>query len=153
MAILARWKYFYNDMDLFSFLLSGRNDMLVITYELWVKHPITVVLGMGFSYAEKLIYSVNPKQSYVGSEMDIFDLFFYYGIIIGTIIMIPIIKNLFACIFNLLKNNEKSYYNFLYIIMFLISFLGGHVLNSPLAGIVFCLLMLLTYGNNSRIYW
>ena len=62
----------------------------------------------------------------------------------------PIFKNLLKCFLNLFGNNQKSYYNFLYIIMFFILFLGGHVLSSPLAGLVFCLLFCLTYGNNNE---
>lgn len=147
-AILSRWSYFYNYMDVTSFLLSGRNDMLVTTFDIWIKHPVSVVFGFGFSYAEKLIYAINLTQSFIGAEMDIFDLFFYYGLIVGIAVSIPILKNLLKCLKNLFKNNRNSYYNFLYALMFFVLFLGGHVLNSPLAGLVFCLLFCLTYGNN-----
>ena len=147
-AVLSRWSYFYNYMDVTSFLLSGRNDMLVTTFDIWIKHPVSVVFGFGFSYAEKLIYAINPTQSFIGAEMDIFDLFFYYGLIVGIAVSIPILKNLLKCLKNLFKNNRNSYYNFLYAMMFFVLFLGGHVLNSPLAGLVFCLLFCLTYGNN-----
>ena len=117
-AILSRWNYFYKDMDIMSFLLSGRNNMLVTTFNIWIEHPFSVLFGFGFSFAAKLIYSINPTQSFIGAEMDIFDLFFYYGLILGFAISVPIFKNLLKCFLNLFGNNQKSYYNYLYIIMF-----------------------------------
>lgn len=149
-AIFSRWNYFYTGMDTVSFLLSGRNDMMITTFDLWINHPISAIFGFGFSLMEKLIYAINQNQSFVGAEMDIFDLYFLYGVIIASMITVPLFKNLLKCFVNLFKNNISSYYTFLYIIMFFVSFLGGHVLNSPLAGIVFCLLYCLTYGHNNQ---
>lgn len=139
--ILNRWSYFYAKMNVWSFLLSGRDEMLATTFDIWKSNPIFILFGTGFSVLQKEVYSINATQSYIGAEMDFFDLFFYYGGIVGVCISTLFLKKIFNCIKIMFKGDKKtSYYSFLFIILFLISFLGAHVLSSPLAGILLCLM-------------
>lgn len=142
--ILNRWTYFYTKMDLWSFLLSGRDEMLIVSFNVWKSNPIYILFGSGFSNMQRDIYMINSTQSYIGAEMDFFDIFFYYGLFVGIGVLIVFGKQIWSCMKYITKSAKESYFGFLFIIIFLISFLGAHVLSSPLAGILLCMMFGIT---------
>lgn len=144
---IQRWKYFYSNMDLLSFMLSGRNQMLLNTVQVWKSSAINVLLGMGYSRTEQLLFYIDRDQNFNGAEMDYFDVVFYYGVL-GFSFVVFLLRHYIKCLKCLTYKNKYSYFCFLYIISSTISFLGGHVLNSPLAGVVFCLVFSLSINHN-----
>lgn len=139
--VLSRWQYFMKKLDIVSFLLSGRNAALAISIDVWIRNIWYVLFGTSFVLGSKLVLGVNPALSFGGPEMDAFDVIYYYGILIGLIVLIPLVKQFIRSIKNVLSTKlyKSNYYNFSYIIFCVISFLGGHVLSSPMAGVFFAI--------------
>ncbi len=139
MEILNRWKYFCEHMDFWSFLLSGRDLLFQLSFKVWKRDILFVLFGVGYANAYTFLQQENSSLSYPGAEMDLFDIGFYYGLIALVLIGIPIVRNVWKAARNVVSQSRKSFVNFFYIILFVLSFLGGHILSSPLAGILFCL--------------
>ena len=78
--ILTRWKYFYRSQDIITFLLSDRNTLFKIAYNVWKRNILFVFFGLSSSYANEIIYAAHSTISYAGAEMDLFDIGFYYGL-------------------------------------------------------------------------
>lgn len=143
--IFNRWKYFYERLDLLSFLLSGRNLLFMESFAVWKSDILFVLFGTGYANAHILLHNRNATISYSGTEMDLFDIGFYFGIVALIIVGIPIIKRFLKAAKNMGRKKE-NYMNFFYCILCMLSFLGGHVLNSPFAGVLFCLLSMMVTG-------
>lgn len=74
--------------------------------------------------------------------MDLFDILYFYGGIVFLIVAIPTIKKMISSFVLMYKENNliTKIIAFNYIIALIISFLGGHIILSPLASIYFTVL-------------
>ena len=129
--ILSRWQYFLSRMDLVTFLVSGRNIALQAAFSEWTDNILYILCGTGYSGGVKLTFWQNPVLSYGGPEMDIFDVGFYYGIIVMLIVMYYLLKPI---LMNRRYSSNITDIRFSYLLFFTVMFLGGHVLSSPMAG-------------------
>lgn len=125
--------------ELIAFLLSGRNSKLWEAFHL-LKEDLgisEILLGVGS-------YSLTSRN-YMLIEMDFFDLFFWYGSIFTIILSYKLFRK--ACkIWTILSLGEKTFV----ILIFSISFLGGHVLFAPSVSLVMALYI---YETENRILW
>ena len=120
-------------------MLSGRNSKLWEAFHL-LKEDLgisEILLGVGS-------YSLTSRN-YMLIEMDFFDLFFWYGSIFTIILSYKLFRK--ACkIWTILSICEKTFV----ILIFSISFLGGHVLFAPSVSLVMALYI---YETENRILW
>lgn len=151
MEAMMRWEYFYKKADLLTFLISGRNTLFLTAFQVWVKNPIYILFGVSFSLMNKSILSINRNINYAGAEMDLFDIGFYYGLFIFIATGAILGKRFFYSIKNVFNRNANAYFSFTFIVFAIISFLGGHVLSSPMAGIVFCSAYFLSKNRNREL--
>lgn len=138
-AIINRLKYFSENLDLFSFLLSRRNQTLINIFPYWKSSVKNIFIGTGYIDGSSSIKSlINGRGSI---EMDFFDIYYFWGIIIGTIVLIKVILILSKAIksFIITKSYNTRVENIIYIIIVICTFLGGHVLFSPLASMYFAI--------------
>ena len=135
--ILTRWKYFYRSQDIITFLLSDRNTLFKIAYNVWKRNILFVFFGLSSSYANEIIYAAHSTISYAGAEMDLFDIGFYYGLMAFLGVAIFLGKRFIQSLLHVFKRKGNGYFNFIFIIFCIVSFLGGHVLSSPMAGVIF----------------
>lgn len=137
--ILNRLGYFRENLDLFSFLLSGRNQTLINIFPYWKSSMKNILIGTGYINGSNSIkYLINGRGII---EMDFFDIYYFWGIILGSVVLIKVIGVLFKSIksFIITKNYNTRVENIIYIIIVICTFLGGHVLFSPLASVYFAI--------------
>lgn len=127
-------------VDFLTFITSGRNVYITDAFDEFFKSsiwPIKFIFGGGAFLSFRSAYY--PGMSYDTLEMDMFDIFFMYGLIGAVIYMI-----LFYVI--LAVSFKKSKVLFMLFALFLFhSFLAGHVVFDGLpiiAGLVLYLMML-----------
>lgn len=146
-TVLTRLEYFNKKLDFKTFLLSGRNNTLKTAFKFWGNSLFNILFGCGFTYGGLYIESFLIGHAMI--EMDFFDILYFYGIIIFVIICIPLIKAMIKSIYVLIKSKTLIYktISLIYLIAIIISFLGGHVLLSPLAGVYF----VVVYGMITQI--
>lgn len=139
-TILVRLKYFIDKQDFATFIVSGRNMTLVKAMSFWSENLFSILFGLGFTNGSHFIGSFLLAHGMI--EMDLFDILYFYGVIIFLIIAVPLIKMLFKSIKVLLNSNDLLYkiIALVYILSFIVSFLGGHILLSPLSGIYFIII-------------
>ncbi len=139
-SIIERQIYFIKQTDILSYLLSGRNLTMMRCMEYFSSNLFFIFFGTGFTVGSNFIGSFLTGHGMI--EMDLLDILYFYGIIIFSIVFIPIIKCFIKGIKVLINNGNLKYrlIALVYIIIVVISFLGGHVLLSPLAGIYFAIL-------------
>lgn len=136
-TILTRLQYFREELDFRTFLVSGRNITLKTAFEFWDNSIINLILGTGFTVGSSFIGSFLTGHGMI--EMDFFDILYFYGIIIFLIISIPLVKGMLKSIYIFVKSKIliNKIISLVYLITIIISFLGGHILLSPLSGIYF----------------
>lgn len=125
-----RLLYFFSKLDFITFILSGRNLFLINNLELFfIKyHPIVSIFGLGYSEYSKSLQKM--------VEIDIFDIFFTFGIIgvlIFTLTIIIHLTNTFKENFKDFPNNYYSFY--ICFVLLMTSSMTGHTFNSGMAGI------------------
>ncbi|WP_181190313.1 O-antigen ligase family protein [Bombilactobacillus bombi] len=140
-------------------LLSGRTNYFNFNSRHFAKAPlIQKLFGMG--------YGSNYKKHPRTVEMDLFDLFFQFGIIGFIVVILPLLVSLLYLAFQLLRHwtSRNIQTNLLYFaaiaIGIFMSVLAGHVLNAPAVNIYFsfiCAYLLVmvqepTTYSNSRFY-
>lgn len=144
---LERQMYKMENYNAINFILSDRNELL--------KDAVSVLKSSEFTTNE-IIFGMGPYKinNYIGSlkgretreiEMDLFDTFFYYGII-GIIILILYYASYIKKSIIKFKKGELEFSVILsIIIMFGFSFFAGHVLYSALSGsfvgLLFCVVI------------
>lgn len=148
--IIERLVYFKDRMDFISFIFSGRNQTLKNIFSFWISRIYNIVLGTGYnngSYSIK--YLIDGRGSI---EMDFFDIYYFYGGIIGTIVLFIFVKLFFKSIIGFIKNKDKSLksYNLVYIIAIICTMFGGHVIFSPLASGYFAVTFILNKYSKSK---
>ncbi|WP_415322612.1 O-antigen ligase family protein [Clostridium perfringens] len=139
-TILQRQIYFIKENDLVSYLLSERNITLIKSIRFWSSSIINIILGASFNNGAEFIG--NFSQGHGMIEMDLIDILYFYGIILFLIVAYPLTKVLikgFKVLF-VKKELKLKLIAFIYIVIFIMSFLGGHVLLSPLAGVYFAVI-------------
>lgn len=139
--IVERLRYFYNKLDLLTFIFSGRNIKAEKMFKIYESE---------YNFIEKLIgggqYFYESKLGNV-IEIDFLDLFFAYGLL-GAGIFLLVLGILLTT--NLLKLNSKNYaYAKLNLVMLLIlvftSSIAGHVFNSGIAGFYIGCILSISY--------
>lgn len=132
--IFDRLQYFYNKLDILTFVFSNRNVYAKMALDLFLNNynSIEILFGSGVLWT----YAFNDINMV---EIDLIDFLMSYGLF-GVFITYGFY------IFIVLKNQFKKriYYRYTNIIMILvlcISLTAGHVLNSGHAGIFLGLLM------------
>ena len=106
-TILTRLQYFRERQDLTSFIVSGRNETLIKSFELWGSNFFYILFGTGFTIGGGFIQSFLPGHALI--EMDLFDIMYFYGIIMLVIIYIPLCKILIKSILLLIKPSKLLY--------------------------------------------
>ena len=145
MQHMLRWRYWLNAQDsIMSFLLSARDRKASNAILFYKKNPWLLFPGASFTLADYHVHLVAPESNYAATEMDIFDLFLFYGVLLGGAVALYLTWRAFRCVVSFLRRGKKAYDAASYLIFYILMFMGGHVLNSPLAGIAFCLSLLLT---------
>ncbi|MHA1386656.1 MAG: hypothetical protein ACTSR3_23120 [Candidatus Helarchaeota archaeon] len=104
-----------------------------------LKHPIYFLFGIGKTGQKE--FWINQNSYFHEAAMDFIDIQFQYGFIGLIIISYPIIQILF----NSRKNRMSDLLIISFIIMFLYSFFGGHVIESAGSGTFFGLFIGLLY--------
>lgn len=134
-SIIQRQIYFirYHN-DILTYLLSGRNDLLRQEWSNFFEHLSLrrIFIGNGFYASQReLAISMGNVSFYRGVEMDIFDIFFWYGIIgvllsYGSIVIVflkaPFRRNFMS----------KQPFVIALICLLIFSILGGHVFGEAL---------------------
>lgn len=139
-SLMIRLEYFWNKLDIFTFIFSSRNIYLKDMIPIYLNHYdwVEKIIGKGQTQFEEF-----NNQSII--EIDSIDIYFAYGIL-GIVVLI---LSLYLLIVNSYKFRKYSPYgklSFLMIIMLLIlSNLSGHILNSGIAGIFIGFLFSLFY--------
>ena len=145
--VMERFSFFWNELDIYTFILSNRNTFLFDFFEIFKKeyNIIEMILGVGQSTFETL------NNNHI-IELDFFDIYFAFGII-GVLLFL--LYTSFIFIQSILKSLNKrmfpfaSYTKFISILLILISFLSGHIFNSGMAAIyIGCIFSLMYYKNN-----
>lgn len=139
-TILQRQMYFISQNDLVSYLLSERNITLIKSIEFWSSSLVNIILGVGFNNGANFIGTFSQGHGMI--EMDLIDILYFYGLILFFIVVVPLVK-VFIKGFKVLitkKELKLKLIAFIYIVAFIMSFLGGHVLLSPLAGVYFAII-------------
>ncbi|KRD84526.1 hypothetical protein ASE51_17640 [Bacillus sp. Root147] len=149
--ILERQTYFYesnmqDDNNIIAFLLSGRNEFLnaaVLSFEKSEFKVPRMLIGTGKYYHSVLTGKEFSRDSLI-IEMDLFDIFFSYGIL-GLLIIYGYFTSIFVRYLTSTSKGKELSYILSYIVIAIFSFLGGHVFFSALSGtflaLVCCLLL------------
>lgn len=147
--VMERFSFFWNELDIYTFILSNRNTFLFDFLEIFKKeyNIIEIILGVGQSTFETL------NNNHI-IELDFFDIYFAYGVI-GVSLFLFYIS--FILIQSKLKSFNKklfpfaSYVKYISIILIIVSFLSGHIFNSGMAAIyIGCVFSLMYYKKNNE---
>ncbi|MFQ3332611.1 MAG: hypothetical protein ACI8ZH_000503 [Flavobacteriales bacterium] len=142
--VMQRFSYFWNELDIYTFILSNRNTFLFDFIEIFKKeyNIIEMIIGVGQSTFETL------NNNHI-IELDFFDIYFAYGII-GILLFLFYIS--FLLIQSKIKSLNRntylfsSYSKYIAILLIALSFLSGHVFNSGMAAIyIGCVFSLMYY--------
>ena len=147
--VMDRFSYFWNELDVYTFILSNRNTYFFDFIEIFKKeyNIIEMFIGVGITNYEL----INPNDII---EIDFLDIFFAYGII-GVSLFLFYIS--FLLIQSKIKSlNRKTYLFSIYskyiaILLIVLSSLSGHVFNSGMAAIYMgCALSLMYYKSKHK---
>ena len=147
--VMERFSFFWNELDIYTFILSNRNTYFFDFIEIFKKeyNIIEMFIGVGITNYEL----INPNDII---EIDFLDIFFSYGII-GTLLFLFYIS--FLLFQSKIKSlNRKtylfsSYSKYIAILLIALSFLSGHVFNSGMAAIyIGCVFSLMYYKSKHK---
>jgi hypothetical protein len=131
-GLIDRIAFFYQRLDLLTFVLSGRNQMVLgaLTFYPNVYSFWDYLFGIGNQEFLRMmeIYHGSPHTI----EIDFFDLLFMNGLL-GMGLVLGIF--FWACIRSFSKSLVKSPLWAINLILLLISFMAGHIFNSAMLGI------------------
>jgi len=142
--VMERFSFFWNELDIYTFILSNRNTYFFDFIEIFKKeyNIIEMFIGLGITNYEL----INPNDII---EIDFIDTFFAYGIIGASLFLFYIS---FLLIQSKIKSlNRKtylfsSYSKYIVILLIALSFLSGHIFNSGMAAIYMgCVFSLMYY--------
>ena len=113
---------FENRDDLLTFILSGRNDYISDAFMSFFQSnwwPLKLLFGGGAFLSFRDEYFVGMQFDTL--EMDLFDIFFMYGVVGLTVYILVIVYALKIC------NRVSKVLSFLFFLFFFHSVLAGHV--------------------------
>jgi len=136
-----RMKYYYNELsNIYKFLMSGRDQFLTRKIFLFTSE----------NSAFKFFFGMGEHTSV---EMDFFDTFLTFGTLgILSIYLIYLVISLFI-IYSYQKNTRSfkgSILNVTLLLLFIQSFVSGHVLYSGMAGIFYGMIMALSLNLSQK---
>ncbi len=125
--IFDREMYFFENRDLISFVLSGRNILLneALNKHVIGKENITTML---FGFRD----FTNNATTFVNIELDGFVIFINYGLV-GVVLITAFYLNIFIKAIKI-KSTEIFQYKLSFIIMIMFSLAAGHVMFGAFAG-------------------
>ena len=142
-SIYLRFSFFWEKLDLLTFILSTRNVFAAKSFE---------VYHTEYDYFEKIIGVGQTQFEYLNDnkiiEIDALDIFFAYGFL-GLLLFILLSIYIIMQVSALRKKPTKyPFATFVYLMIFIflgISTVAGHVFNSGLAGIFLGILFALMF--------
>lgn len=140
--MFVRIVYFYDKLDLITFVLSSRNIYLTEAFNVYMYE---------YSLIEKLIGVGQTKYEYLNDskivEIDIVDIFFAYGFL-GLLLFISLIGFLLIQAKRFARGQGYPYANFVFLMLLIllaISSSAGHVFSSGMSAVFIGLLFSLMY--------
>lgn len=138
----GRISYYWEKLDVFTFILSHRNFFCADSYSIYQSkyNFIERIIGVGQTKYELL-------NNFKIIEIDIADIFFAFGFI-GLFLFVFLIFNLMSQSWKLSKLKEHPYTNFVFLMVFVllgISSIAGHVFSSGMSAVFIGLLFSLMY--------
>ncbi|WP_222116022.1 O-antigen ligase family protein [Algoriphagus algorifonticola] len=131
-GLIDRIAFFYDKLDLLTFILSGRNQMVqgALTFYPSMYSFWDYLFGVGNQEFLKLmgIYHGNPHTI----EIDFFDLLFMNGFL-GLSLVLGIF--VWATFRSLTQKQSKSPIWAINLVLLFVSFMAGHIFNSAMLGI------------------
>lgn len=129
-TIMIRFVYFYEKLDLLTFILSGRNKFVEKMWHFYIEDYtwIQKLIGGGQTFYESKLGTI--------VEIDLLDIFFAYGII-GALIFCFVVFLLISKAYLLKKNKRRIYARLSYIMILMltvISMFSGHIYSSGIGG-------------------
>jgi hypothetical protein len=127
--LIVRWEYFYNKVDLVTFLMSNRNVWHQQAMDGFINHYTLTQWFFGSGNTWWVYISGNN-----GTEIDLIDFLMTYGIV-GVLITygfwLYVIKRSFS---NRANNPYFGYVVFMLLLLLGLSLTSGHIMNSGIAG-------------------
>tara|TARA_B110000259_G_C13989875_1_gene392019 strand:+ start:263 stop:1489 length:1227 start_codon:yes stop_codon:yes gene_type:complete len=141
-SIFIRLNYFWNEVDILTFLLSNRNNFFNDAFNIYKKNYnlFEKTIGVGQSRYEYLNNNITV-------EIDIIDIFFSLGFI-GLILFLLFNVYLFIQSINFKRTQINIYSGFVFLmgfILFIISTTAGHVYSSGMPAVFIGLLFSLMF--------
>lgn len=145
--LYLRFAFFWEKLDVVTFLLSSRNKFAKSAYEIYESSYSTLekIIGVGQGRFE----SLNGNKNI---EIDVFDIFFAYGYLGVITFLLFILFLIFQSWRFKMKPTIYPYASFVFLIAFIllgISTVAGHVFNSGLAGVFLGVLFALMFKQNN----
>lgn len=141
-SIFIRLNYFWNEVDILTFLLSNRNNFFNDAFDIYKENYnlFEKTIGVGQSRYEYLNNNITV-------EIDIIDIFFSLGFI-GLILFLLFNVYLFIQSINFKRTQINIYSGFVFLmgfILFIISTTAGHVYSSGMPAVFIGLLFSLMF--------
>ena len=141
-SIFKRLNYFWNEVDILTFLLSNRNNFFNDAFDIYKENYnlFEKTIGVGQSRYEYLNNNITV-------EIDIIDIFFSLGFI-GLILFLLFNVYLFIQSINFKRTQINIYSGFVFLmgfILFIISTTAGHVYSSGMPAVFIGLLFSLMF--------
>ena len=145
--IMRRIAFFWDKLDIYTFILSNRNTFLFDMIEIFKEkyNIVEMLIGVGQSTFESL------NNDHI-IELDFFDIYFAYGLI-GVLLFV--LYTLFILIKAKLKLFSGKtfvfapYTTYIALLLIVLSFLSAHIFNSGMAAIfIGCVFSLMYYKSN-----
>jgi hypothetical protein len=142
-TIFVRFVFFWEKLDLLTFILSNRNNFAERAKNNYTEKYdfIEKLIGVGQTKYELLNYNKIV-------EIDFLDIFFaygYIGLLLFTLLMVFMMFQTFKLKRNTFKYEHASFVFMMLFVILSISSIAGHVFNSGMAAIFLGLLFALSY--------
>lgn len=127
--LIMRTTYFYNNLSFWSFITSSRIDRIIpFMHDMADKGIFAILLGNG-----QISYRIAGVTKI---EMDFFDLIYEFGVIGFTVI-----GGYYLRFLRYARKNSIDF--FMFLIILINSFFAGHVLATPLSGMMLALVIVM----------
>lgn len=148
---IGRLLFKYNQLDrnIINFIFSNRNIKILPNLKHNISNPVSLLFGKGY-YAQVLMTGQNLQLASIGLiEMDFFDIFFQYGIVMAVLVWSIYISYI-------LKNEGcvRKEYTFAGFCMLIYSFMAGHTVYSANTGTLLGILCLgAALADKRNLFW